>query len=108
MKNPKTFSGATPFSHFKPVDKSHTGTKDLVHNGTRTEQKTPWTHSGKVEKSGYEGMGMPYAKSSDRTESMTPMSHFKKIDKSMPAVPVAAKKWHKKGKYDMTLPTTLS
>lgn len=104
MRNPKDFDGGTSFGYKKVISKSHTGTKDLVHNGTRTEQKTPWTHSGKVEKSGYEGMGTPYAKSSDRTESMTPVNHFKPNPKSMPAVPKPHKGWKKKG-YSMDSPS---
>lgn len=101
MRNPKEFK-ATPFSHFKPVDKSHPA-KDLKHNGTRTEQMTPWSHSGKVEKSGYEGIGNPYSKPSDRTEMATPMSHFKPVKHSMPDVPRDAKKWHKKYALDSKL-----
>lgn len=104
MRNPKTFE-ATPMSRFKVNDKSHTGSGDLKHNDTRTEKMTPWNHSGKVEKSGYEGMGAPRAKASDRTEMKTSSTHFKPTPHSKPGVPAAPKKWHRKNKYDMTSPS---
>lgn len=101
MKNPTTFA-PTPFNRFKVNDKSHTGTHELTHNGTRDEQMTPWTHSGKVGKSAT-GRG-ELAHNGTRTEQKTSFTHFKPTPHSSPDVPVATKKWHKKG-YDMTSPS---
>jgi hypothetical protein len=107
MKNPKQFSGATPFSHFKPVDKSATGSGDLKHNDTRPwAGATPYSHSKPTKHSGHEGMGNPMGV--EKAEVMTAHNHFKPTPHSKPEAPRAAKKWHKSGKYDMSLPTTMS
>jgi len=104
MKNPKTFM-ATPNSHFKPVDKSATGSGDLKHNATRPwKGATSMDHFKPVRKSGHDNIGNPYATAGDRDEMMTSMSHFKPTAHSMPMAPVQPKKWHKKG-YAMTSPS---
>ena len=100
MRNPKEFK-ATPFNHFKPVDKSHTGTHELAHNGTRTEQMTPWSHNKPVPHSAT-GRG-ELKHNGTRTEMATPHNYSKPVKHSMPDVPKEPKKWHKKG-YTVTGP----
>lgn len=112
--NPKDFQ-ATPWSHSGKVDKSGPS-KPLKHNATRphTPAPTSMDHFKPTPKSGQgykafghtgTAMGEPYAKSSDRTEMKSGMEMPAKIKKSKPEVAVQPKKWHKKGKYDMTSPS---
>lgn len=100
MRNPKTFSGATPYHRFQVIDKSHPD-HEMPDNGTRTSSATPYNHSGKIAKSST-GRG-DLAHNGTRTEMLTPASHFKKIEKSMPAAPRDPKKWHKRYLLDSKL-----
>lgn len=104
MINPKKFSGATSNDYKKVIDRSHPN-KEMKHNGTRKQgTATSMDRFAPTKPSGYDGMGQPYAKSSDRSEKQTSMTHFEPTKHSKPGVPVEPKKWHKKG-YDMTSPS---
>jgi hypothetical protein len=114
MRNPKTWSGATPWSASGMNDKSGgTHWDNPKKNGDRPHvvKPTPMSHMAAVPKSGdgHSGlmnkstmMGNPYPKASDRSEMPTSeMSMPKPNMKSMPDVPKDHVKWHKSGRYDM-------
>lgn len=104
MKNPKSFSGATANDFKRVIDKSATGSGDLKHNGTR-----PW--KGATSADHFKPTKKSVTGTSDslpgtaRSEMQTSMTHFKPTPVSKPGVPADAKKWHRKGRYDMTSPS---
>lgn len=112
MRNPKDFQ-ATPYTRFQPTDKSHTGTKELQHNGTRKEKMTSPTHYKATPADEAINAIPASTKTHPKLAVRMPMSSGYVGDgkqmatsHSKPEVPVQPKKWHRKG-YSLTLPTSL-
>lgn len=107
--NPKDFQ-ATPWSHNGKIDKSGPNKNLSAHGRPNIVPATPIDHFKAVPFSGeghkalgqtaHQGIGNPYAMSSDRSEKNSGFSKPSTIAKSKPEVPSDPVKWHKK--YDMS------
>jgi hypothetical protein len=106
MRNPKKFSGATPFNYSKPTDFSHTGQGNLDEIGAKEwDGPTPYSHAEPTKKSGHDGIGKPYATGADREEKQTPHTYFKsnKTTYADDAKSKPVTKWHQKYSLDAKL-----
>jgi hypothetical protein len=97
MKNPKEFK-ATPWSHSGKIDKSGPS-KELVHNATRPwSGATPMSHFKPTKHSGSEGIGNPSGVNKAEMKSSMAMPAANKGPYHKGiGNPKEPTKWHKRG-----------
>jgi hypothetical protein len=110
--NRTDFNDASGMSFPKAVPKSGRDHWSSALDGGRKEMATSWNHSGKVGKSGGDGIGDPKGFKGKRNRAdhqwdATPHSHFAPIPHSDPKAPGEAKSWKRRG-YAMVLPVTMA
>lgn len=107
-RNPKNFDGGTPMTHSGKLDKSGgTHWSAPTSNGERSfSGPTPYNHSKPIPRSSKANLGAPNAMSSDRSEMASSMTMPSAIKKSKPGVAAEPVKWHKSGRYNMSVPAT--